>query len=101
MQFIISIYRTPTTTDYITLYSSCHPKDHRQAAIRYFKNRLNTHDLLSYDKEIETQTIYTILCNNQFNLNIVKQINRKKNKYNKKKENNMNKKIKKKKNGSI
>jgi hypothetical protein len=90
-QFRISIYRKPTTTDCITPYSSCHPIDHRLAAIRYFKNRLNTYVLLSYDKEIEIQTIYNILCNKQFNLNIINQINRKKNK-NTKKEHNINKK---------
>jgi hypothetical protein len=90
-QFRISICRKPTTTDCSTTYSSCHPTDHRLAAIRYFKNGLNTHDLISYDKEIETQTIYIILCNNQFHLNITNQINRKKNKHTKQ-EHNMNKK---------
>jgi len=30
-----SVYRKPTTTDTIILKDSCHPQEHKQAAIRY------------------------------------------------------------------
>jgi len=44
---------------------------------------IRTCDILSYDEELETQNIFTILCNNQFTLNVLSQINLKKSLQNK------------------
>ena len=33
--FSFTIYRNPTTTDTIILNVSCHPQEHKHAAIRY------------------------------------------------------------------
>jgi hypothetical protein len=37
------IYRKPTYTDIIIPNDSCHPKEHKLAAIRHFYNRMNTY----------------------------------------------------------
>ena len=39
------IYRKPTTTDSIIPYDSCHPIEHKLAAVRYLTNRMNTYHL--------------------------------------------------------
>jgi len=39
------IYRKPITSDTIITNDSCHPLEHKLAAIRYFANRINTYDL--------------------------------------------------------
>jgi len=39
------IYRKPTTTDIIIPNDSCHPSEHKTAAIRYYCNRLKTYKL--------------------------------------------------------
>lgn len=36
-----SIFQKPTHTDVIILFSSHHPKEEKQAALRYFINRQN------------------------------------------------------------
>jgi len=36
------IYRKPTATDIIIPNGSCHPREHKSAAIRYYCNRLKT-----------------------------------------------------------
>jgi hypothetical protein len=41
----VCIFRKPTTKDCIILKSSCHPLEHKLAAIRYFHYRLNTYHL--------------------------------------------------------
>ena len=35
------IYRKPTTTDSIISGDSCHPTEHKMAAVRYLTNRMN------------------------------------------------------------
>ena len=46
------IYRKHTTTDTIIPYNSCHPSEHKLAAVRYYVNRINTYDLdRAKDKE--------------------------------------------------
>jgi len=85
LHFRISIDRKLTTTHCVSPYDSCHPKGHKLAVIRYWNNRVNTGDILSYDTETKTHNIFTILCNNQFNLNVLSQINWKKNLQKKKK----------------
>ena len=36
------VYRKPTTTDIIIPNDPCHPNEHKSAAIRYYRNRLDT-----------------------------------------------------------
>jgi len=40
--FSFSIYRKPTTTDTIIPNDSCHPPEHKHAAIHYMYNRMNS-----------------------------------------------------------
>jgi hypothetical protein len=40
-----SVYRKPTTTNTIITKDSCHPLEHKQAAIRYLVNRINIYQL--------------------------------------------------------
>jgi hypothetical protein len=42
-KFTIYIQRKPTYTGIITPEDSCHPKEQKMAAIRYFYNRMNRH----------------------------------------------------------
>ena len=58
------IYRKPTTTDTIIPKDSCHPREHKMAAIRYFVNRAHTYDLDAENKKIELNTIKQIVHNN-------------------------------------
>ena len=68
----IDIYRKPTTTDFIIRNGSCHPREHKMAAIYYFYNRMNIYKLL-YDKiQKEINTIQQILPNNKYNASILK-----------------------------
>ena len=49
--FTFSVYRKPTTTDSIIPLDSCHPQEHKHAAIHYLINRMNTYGLNAADKE--------------------------------------------------
>jgi hypothetical protein len=62
------IYRKPTFTDTIIPYDSCHPIQHKHAAIRFLYNRLHTYDLDEDAKSKELNTIHNILHNNMFPL---------------------------------
>jgi len=62
-----SVYRKPTTTDTIIPKDSCHPIEHKQAAIRYLVNRMNNYHLDNAAKEQEHGTIRQILGNNKYN----------------------------------
>jgi hypothetical protein len=92
-QFRFYTHRKPTTTHCIVPYGSCHPVDHRLASIRFLSIRLCTYALFPQDKEIETQFISTINCNNHFNLNILDQVDYKSNKHSIQEDGRMNKKI--------
>jgi len=59
------IYRKPTTTDIIIPKDSCHPNEHKTAAIRYYRNRLETYQLTSTNKEKEKEIVEHILANNK------------------------------------
>jgi len=42
---LFEVYRKPTTTDIIIPNDSCHPNEHKTAAIRYYRNRLGMYRL--------------------------------------------------------
>jgi len=48
------IYRKPTTTDTIIPIDSCHPQEHKLAAIRYLANRMETYNLNAINKGKKT-----------------------------------------------
>ena len=56
-RFSIDIYRKPTTTDTIIVNDSCHPREHKMAAIHYLHNRMITYDVTR--KQTEGNTHYT------------------------------------------
>jgi len=59
-----SIYRKPSFTHSIILYSSNHPPQHEHSAIRYLHNRLNTYHLQHDKFKEELDTINDIMRNN-------------------------------------
>jgi hypothetical protein len=60
------IYRKPTTTDHIIHNRSCHPNEHKYAAIQCMRNRMETYPITISNKRKETQIINTILRNNGY-----------------------------------
>ncbi|GFG33545.1 hypothetical protein Cfor_01032 [Coptotermes formosanus] len=58
-----TIYRKPTTTDCIIPYNSNHPNEQKQAAIKYFVNRVNDYPI---EKAKEINAIQHIAHNNSF-----------------------------------
>jgi hypothetical protein len=66
-----SIYRKPTTTDSIIPKDSCHPPEHKHAAIRYLTNRMNTYRLNAANKETEKSVIKHILHNNKYDVSVL------------------------------
>jgi hypothetical protein len=64
-------YRKPTTTDTIILNDSCHPLEHKLAAINYLANRMETYNLNSINKEKGNSTIKQILYNNKHDISIL------------------------------
>jgi len=62
-----SLYRKPTTTDTIIPKDSCHPIEHKQAALIYLVNRMNNYHLDKAAKGQEHGTIRQILGNNKYN----------------------------------
>jgi hypothetical protein len=53
----IEIYRKPTYTDSIIPNDSCHPKEHKLAAIRYLYNRVNNYQLPPDKTQKEDNTV--------------------------------------------
>jgi ribosomal protein S25 len=60
------IYRKPTTTDIIIHNSSCHPHEHKNSAIKYLVNRMNTYPISEDNQHQELQHIKSILQNNNY-----------------------------------
>ena len=73
-RFSRDIYRKPTYTDSIIPIDSYHPIEHKYAAIRYLRNRLNSYQLYHEKKEKESKIIEDILHNNGYNTSVLKSI---------------------------
>jgi hypothetical protein len=57
------IYRKPTTTDLILHNNSCHPYEHKESAINYLYNRMNTYKITEENKNKEEEIIKQLLNN--------------------------------------
>jgi len=77
-RFSIDIYRKPTTTETIIANDSCHPQEHKMAAIHYLHNRMITYDMSPENRQKEIHTIQQILRNNKYNPSITKDKHKKK-----------------------
>jgi transposase-like protein len=77
-KFTFNMYRKPTATDTIIPRSSCHPPDHKQAAIRYMVNRLNTYNLTNSNKIQEHGVIRQILHSNGYDPSVTTRHNKRK-----------------------
>jgi hypothetical protein len=55
-------YRIPSATDFIIPIYSCHPPEHKLAAVRYLTNRLSTYPMNETHKRNENDTMKEI-CN--------------------------------------
>jgi hypothetical protein len=60
------IYRKPTTTDVIIANDSCHPREYKTAAIRYFCNRMKAYKLTPESQRREKDTVQQIMVNNKY-----------------------------------
>jgi hypothetical protein len=69
-----NIYRKPTYTDIIIPYNSCHPTQHKIAALRYFTNRLNTYPIEQTERINEKTIIQNIAHNNSFPIHIINEL---------------------------
>jgi hypothetical protein len=72
--FKFSIYKKPSYTDVIIPYNSCHPTQHKLAALRYFTNRLNTYPLEQTEKDKEKTIIQNIAHNNGFPTHVINKL---------------------------
>jgi hypothetical protein len=76
----IEIYKKPTTTDLIIPRDSCHPIEHKKAAIRYFMNRIHTYNLNPTKKLKELNTVQQIIKNNKYATTAATELSNKKKK---------------------
>jgi hypothetical protein len=51
------IYRKPTTTDLVLTSDSCHPREHKTAAIRYFCSSMKTYKLTPESRQKEENNV--------------------------------------------
>jgi hypothetical protein len=72
------IYRKPTFTDVIIPNDSCHPKEHKMAAVRYLYNRINSYQLSSDSMQKENNTTIQILTSNKYDALILNTMNNRK-----------------------
>jgi hypothetical protein len=75
---LFEIYRKPTTTDVIIPNDSCHPGEHKTAAIRYFYNRMKSYTLTPENQQKEKNTIQQILVNNNYEASALNKISEEK-----------------------
>jgi hypothetical protein len=74
--FSFNIFRKTTATDIIIPKDSCHPPEHKQVAIRYLLNRMETYHLKDDNKKTEPNTIKQILTNNGYETPVIEQLNK-------------------------
>jgi len=77
-----NVYRKPTTTDSIIPRDSCHPQEHKHAAIRHLINRMNTYNLNATSKEREKNIIEHIISKNKYDISLTDKLTNTKNKEN-------------------
>ena len=70
-KLIFDTYRKPTTTDSIIPCDSCHPTEHKMAAVRYLTNRMNKYYLSTASKDKERKIIKHILQENKYDTSII------------------------------
>jgi len=87
-KFTIDIHRKSTYTDTIIPEDSCHPKEQKMAAIRYFYNRMNKYHLSLDNLEKENHTLQQIVYTNGYDISTAKNVLNKKNANMEKKDNN-------------
>jgi hypothetical protein len=71
------IYRKPTTTVIIP-NDSCHPREHKTAAIRYFCNRMRTYKLTPEAQQKGKNTLQHILVNNKYDVSTLNKVSKEK-----------------------
>ena len=76
--FSMDIYRKPTSTKVIIPNDSCHPREHKVAAIRQFHNRMVSYQLAPENMEKEHNTILQILNSNKYDTSTLRKLNTKK-----------------------
>jgi hypothetical protein len=72
--FSIDIYRKPTYTGSIIPNDSCHPTEHKYAAIRYLHNRMKNYQLSREKMDKESKITQDILHSNGYNASTLKLI---------------------------
>jgi len=65
-KLIFYVYRKPTATDSIIPSDSCHPTEHKMAAVSYLTNRMNKYHLSTDNKDKERKIIKHILQVNKY-----------------------------------
>jgi hypothetical protein len=75
-----AIYRKPTFTDTIIPNDSCHPREHKLAAIRCLSNGMTTYNLNPASIQKEYDRLKQILHNNKYDSSILNKVNNTKNK---------------------
>jgi hypothetical protein len=75
---LFEIYRKPTTSNAIIPNDSCHPGEHKTAAIRYFYNRIKSYKLTPENQQKEKNIIQQILVNNNYEASALNKISREK-----------------------
>jgi hypothetical protein len=73
-KFTIDVHRKSTYTDIIIPEDSCHPKEQKMAAIRYFYNRMNKYHLSPENLEKENHILQQILYNNGYYISAAKNL---------------------------
>ena len=76
-QLSFGIFRKQTTTDTIIPRDSCHPLEHKIAAMRYYVNTINTYYLDQDKKQKEINTAKQILKSNNYETAILYKIHNK------------------------
>ena len=73
-----AIYRKPTPTHIKIPTDSCHPREHKTAAIRYYCNRMKMYKLTPESRQKERDNIRQVLVNNKYDASSLKKFNKEK-----------------------